>query len=91
MIGGKGIAVKRKNEILSEIKLIKKGLKMDIAFVSILDLEANRNVFLCSDPDEEILLTEVLNVKFKDRIAIRPGFIMRKEIIPLLRSKFMSI
>lgn len=90
MIGGRQLAEKRKDEIVSEIKAIAKELDLDIVFLTIIDLEANQNILVAPNKEIEDFLSEVLKVKFHSQIAIRPGLIMRKEIVPLIKEKITS-
>ena len=85
MIEGRKLAEDRKDEIVSEIKAIIKELDIDIVFLTIIDLEANQNILVAPSKEIEDILSEVLKVKFQNQIAIRPGLIMRKEIVPLIK------
>lgn len=85
MIEGIKLAEDRKDEIVSEIKAIMKELGIDIVFLTIIDLEANQNILVAPTREIEDILSEVLNVKFKNQIATRTGLIMRKEIVPLIK------
>ena len=85
MIEGQKLVEKRKDEIVFEIKAIMKELDLDVVFLTIIDLEANQNILVAPSKGIEDLLNEILNIKFQNQIAIRPGLIMRKEIVPLVR------
>lgn len=86
-INGATLARTRKNDIISEIETIMSELCIDICFLTIVDLEANQNVFVAPTKEIEQLLTDVLGVTFHDHIALRPKFIMRKEIVPLIKDR----
>lgn len=90
MIDGKKMAIERKDEIIKEIQDMMKELDLDICFLTIIDLEANQNIFVAPNKQIEDLLSKVLNVEFKDYLAIRPGFIMRKEIVPLVKEELIK-
>lgn len=85
MIEGKKLAIERKDEIVAEIKKIMKELNLDICFLTIIDLEANRNIIVSPNKEIEDILIKVLKVNFKNQIAFKPGLIMRKEIVPLIK------
>ncbi len=85
MIEGQKLVENRKDEIVFEIKAIMKELDLDVVFLTIIDLEANQNILVAPSKGIEDLLNEILNIKFQNQIAIRPGLIMRKEIVPLVR------
>lgn len=90
MIDGLKLAQARKDEIILEIKNIMDELGLDIVFLTIIDLEANQNILVAPNREIEDLLSEVLDIKFQDQIAIKPGLIMRKEIVPLLKDRLAS-
>jgi manganese-dependent inorganic pyrophosphatase len=87
MIDGQKLAENRKDEIITEIKKIMKKFNLDIVFLTIIDLEANQNILIAPTKAIEKLLSDVLGVSFQNQIAIRPGLIMRKEIVPLIKEK----
>jgi len=88
MIGGEKLAMEKKEEIARELNLIAKEKGLDIAFLSIVDLEANQNVFVAPTKEAEDLLHRIFKIKTEKYIAIRPGLIMRKEIVPLIKEEF---
>ena len=85
MIDGEQLATDKKDEIVRELISITREKNLDITFLSIVDLEANQNVFVVPTEKAERLLKKIFNIHTKDHIAIRPGFIMRKEITPLIK------
>lgn len=87
MIGGKKLAEENKDLISKELNKIAKEKGLDVTFLSIVDLEANQNVFVVPSRTAEDLLEKIFNIETRDKIAIRPGFIMRKEITPLIKEK----
>lgn len=88
MIGGQKLAEDNREAISRELNRIAKQKKLNVAFLSIVDLEANQNVFVVPTKKAENLLEKIFNIETKDQIAIRPGFIMRKEITPLIKESF---
>lgn len=79
IVEGKSLASNRKDEILSELGYLNNKYKADLSFCSIISLDENCNIFIADDERSLKLLEKMLNLKFKDHLAIRPGFIMRKE------------
>lgn len=90
MIGGKKLAEENKRAISEELKRIADQKNLDITFLSIVDLESNQNVFVVPTKKAEDLLEKIFNIKTQNHIAIRPGFIMRKEITPLIKEKLQK-
>ena len=90
MINGRELAESRKDEIVSEINAIMKELDLSFVFLSIIDLEAKQNILVVPNKEVEGFVSEVLNVRFHNKIAVRPGMIMRKEIVPLIKEKFIK-
>jgi len=87
MIEGQKMVKERKGEIVSEIKKIMHELSLDIVFLTVIDLEDRQNILIAPNKEIEKLLEKILNIKFADQIAIRPGLIMRKEIVPLIKEE----
>jgi inorganic pyrophosphatase/exopolyphosphatase len=75
----------RKMDILAVLEKLKSELALDQIFISLIDLGEGFDAFIARDPRTQNLLTKTLGVKFKDCVAIHDGFIMRKEIVPLLK------
>ncbi|MCD4705036.1 DHH family phosphoesterase [bacterium] len=74
----------RKEEIISCLNILRKEFKIDLIFISIIDLKIDQNFFIATGKKEKEILEKILKIKFKNNVAIRKGLIMRKEIIPLL-------
>lgn len=91
MIGGEELALSRKTEIITELKKIMTDQNYNFVFLTIIDLEANQNIIMAPTKEIEKTLSKVLNITFSDQIAVRPGFIMRKEIVPLLKEEFINL
>jgi len=79
IVEGKKLADEREDEILSELEYLNEKYKADFSFCSIISLDENCNIFIAEDKRSLKLLEKMLNLKFKDHLSIRPGFIMRKE------------
>lgn len=90
MIGGKKLAELNRKTISEELKKIADRKNLDITFLSIVDLEANQNVFIVPTKKAEDLLEKIFNIKTHNHVATRPGFIMRKEIVPLIKESIQQ-
>ncbi|NQV90571.1 DHH family phosphoesterase [Candidatus Uhrbacteria bacterium] len=58
---------------------------LDHGFLSIVDIDRGRTIFLTNDNQMKMVLTQTLDVEWVGDQAIKNGIIMRKEIVPLLR------
>lgn len=80
----------RKDEVLAILGDIKAKEHFDHIFVSFIDLGEGLNTFVTDDIEMQPILAKVLDIKFDGDSAMRPGFIMRKEVTPLLREYFSN-
>lgn len=80
----------RLEEIKSYLLEYRDKNTVDIIFITLIDLLNNRNIIYSPDRKTVEILSEALDIDFKDGVAIRPGFIMRKEIVPLLEKKILD-
>lgn len=87
IVGARELVEVRKDEIFAILAGIKAKLALDKIFLSIIDLTQGFNVFISADVEVQELLHDVLDAEFNENIAFRKGFIMRKEIVPLLKQK----
>lgn len=88
MMDVKPLLEARKDEILNILEDLKLKDQLDKIFISFIDLGESFNAFLTKDHDMQSWLSRTLDIQFTDDIAFRPNFIMRKEIVPLLKEKF---
>jgi manganese-dependent inorganic pyrophosphatase len=77
----------RKPEIMDILQKLKFQEKLDKVFLSCIDLGEEFNAFVALEPATQQALSSILHVSFEQNVAYREGFIMRKEIIPLLKEK----
>lgn len=77
---------KELDKIKKALLEIKKKKSLDLIFLTCIDLEKAFNKLVVIDKDSQNLLEKSLNVKFENCIAKRHGIIMRKEIVPLIKS-----
>lgn len=87
IIGSEKLVAKKKEEIFQILDDIAKKNDINYSFLSIIDLETDHNIFLSKDKKIMDILEHVLDIKFENNIARRPGLIMRKEIMPLFRKE----
>ena len=87
IMDAKIVAETRKTEIFNILNTLKTKENLDDIFISLIDLGAGYNIFIAENPSMQSILANILGVMFQDDIATRPGFMMRKEITPLLREK----
>lgn len=90
IIGSENLVDSRKSEILKEIKGIQEEMKLDSIYLSILDLEKNFNLFITPNPLSQQIISDVLGVEFNNEVAKRPGLILRKETMPLIKKYLES-
>lgn len=81
-------------EKLTELRLILKEIqkekKLDLIFLTLIDLEKAFNKLIVIDSKMEKILVMALEVKFENGIAKRDGILMRKQIVPLVKAVLES-
>lgn len=85
IIGAKRLAREREREIFEELRKIQKAKKADFAFLNILDLEEEGNMFMAPEQPVERLLSRLFGLTFANGTAWRKGFLLRKDIVVTLR------
>lgn len=79
----------RSEEILSELKHMAGQFGSDYYLCSLVELDPDysSNIFITDQPASQKILSQALGVEFgTDHTALRTGLMMRKEILPLLKS-----
>lgn len=76
----------RLSEIKEILERVRKNDLYDFILLTCIDLKNNCNVFVAVDDESKSLVTKTLGVGFVEGIAKRNGYIMRKEIMPLIKS-----
>lgn len=84
VFNAENIVKNRIKEIISILDIFKKESKVNLIFLSIVDIDKECNYFITNDLNVQKILTKTLKVDFQNNIASRPKLIMRKEIVPLL-------
>jgi manganese-dependent inorganic pyrophosphatase len=87
IMDGNAVVLARHKEILGILEKLKANDRLDDIFLSLIDLGGGFNIFIAESSAMQSALSDVLNIKFDDTVAVRSGFIMRKEIAPLLKAK----
>ena len=59
--------------------------KIDHGFLSIVDIDQGRTIFICDDEYMKISLSQATGVEWQGHTAYTNGIMMRKEIVPHLR------
>ena len=75
----------RREEIDEVLTHIQAEQGLDHIFLTAIDLEKATNTFVVVDAGTQELLERSLQVVFHDRAAQRPGILMRKTIVPLIK------
>ncbi len=73
-------------EIEKTLAEIKKEKSIKYIFLNCIDLEAGFNTLVAIDLPTKKIITLALNIKFKGNIAQTKVFMMRKEIVPLIKN-----
>lgn len=85
-------ALKERNaEILDELAALKAKLGLEFIFLSLLELEEGYNLFITQDTPAQELLNKILGITFTNHLAKRPGLMMRKELVPLLKNRLEKL
>jgi manganese-dependent inorganic pyrophosphatase len=90
MMDARQLVNTRKDELLTVLNELKEKEGVDRIFLSLIDLGEGFNIFVTDDQKMQKTLTNVLGITFENNVAIRSGFIMRKEVTPLLKEYFSN-
>ncbi len=75
-------------EMLSILKNIQSEFNLDYIFLSLVDIEGNKNIYVTDDPTTQYILSNTLDITFHNTSAERAGLLMRKQTVPLLKAYF---
>lgn len=87
LVNAAQLVTELKPEILIKLNQLKQAENLDLIFLSLIDLNQQQNIFVTDDSAAQDLLQSILQIKFVDNAATRSGFIMRKELMPLIKDK----
>jgi len=90
IMGVEALIRDRSSEILTVLERLKQELNLDYIFQNTIELEQLQNYFISADSATKNLLAKVLQVEFSGNVATRKSLIMRKQIIPLIKTELES-
>lgn len=76
------------DEIVRSLQEVQSEENFDFVFATFVDLEKARNTFIVPTNEVGKLIGEIIGVKFSNKIAHYPKIIMRKEIMPKIKTYF---
>lgn len=88
ILGVEKFVQKRFDDIQTILKAIKEEKKLNIIFLTCVDVEKAFNTIVSIDKITSEILEEALGVKFQNGIAKTNKIFMRKEIVPLINDIF---
>lgn len=75
----------KRQELINILTEYKNKESLDFVFLTCIDIAKGFNMFVVVDDNSQQLVSEVLKVKFKDKVAKLDEVIMRKEIVPRIK------
>ena len=87
IVDSKYLIENRVDDIVLILQSLKSEMEFGLIFLNIVELEENKNYFVTIDNEVMIILEKIFNVKFNGHVAERPGLILRKQIVPLLKEE----
>lgn len=86
ILGLQRLAETKLADILVVLEDMKKEHRLDAVLLTAVDLEAGFNLFISPDATMQTALAQVLHVDFEENTAKRTGVLLRKHLVPLLKS-----
>jgi len=80
------LADDRFSDIIITLERMKDEQQLDAALLTAIDLREGFNIFVTPDAALQSALSKALNVTFENNVARREGLLLRKQLIPLLKS-----
>lgn len=80
------LADSRLKEILVALENMKNEYQLDAAMLTAVDLEKGFNLFITQDIGLQSVIAAALNVNFVSNVAKKEGLLLRKQLVPGLRS-----
>jgi len=81
-----GVLGKRSKQLFEILGKLQKEKGLDFIFLTSVDLEKGINIFATHHNATKDLLEKLLDVSFKDNFAKKKSFLLRKQIIPMLKA-----
>jgi manganese-dependent inorganic pyrophosphatase len=88
LIGAEKIVEERERDILEVLRALKAEHNLDCIFLTIIELEKEKNYFVTEDLGLKMTLEKVLGARFVGPVGVREGMIMRKQIMPLIKAEW---
>jgi inorganic pyrophosphatase/exopolyphosphatase len=85
IIGAKDLLNNRLPEIIERLNELKQKYNLDYIFQSTVGLEEGKNYFVAEDFYIKKCLEDIFSIKFNGSIAEKEKFIMRKQLVPILK------
>ncbi|MBI2473396.1 DHH family phosphoesterase [Candidatus Uhrbacteria bacterium] len=73
------------DQLIEVLRALHQKNKIDYGFLSIVDIDQGRTIFVCEDEYLKNSLSQATGVEWQGYTAYTNGMMMRKEIVPLLR------
>ena len=86
IIGTTELAASSETAIMDTLNSLKEERNLDYVFLSLIDLEGKFNLFVTDHRPTQTMLQSLFPFQFEGSRMRRPGFIMRKELAPLLQA-----
>ncbi len=88
LIGAEKLIEEREFDILAILNNLKAEKKLDCIFLTVIELEKEKNYFVTEDLNLKMTLGKVLGARFAGPVGVREGMIMRKQIVPLIKAEW---
>lgn len=86
LVGAEALVANHKTAILNELHDQATKKSADYYVLSLIDVGDGYNLFVTDHEPTQDLVSQALDVQFSDSLARRDGLIMRKEIVPKLKT-----
>ena len=87
IINSKDLIENRLNDIVEIIQNYKMEMEFNIIFLNIVELEKSINYFIATDNETQKIIENIFSIKFDGFVVEKPGLILRKQIVPLLKEE----
>lgn len=86
MIGAEMLVEERLDEIVAILDKMQLEIGFDVFFLNLLELKDDKTILVASDLRTQDALSQALGAQFVGAVARLPRLIMRKQIIPLIKT-----
>lgn len=91
MLGAEEILTERLQEVARELRGVQQEHRLGYAFLVVVDLGDMTTSLVAPDEESRALVSRALQVSFEGPVARLPRLLMRKQIVPLLRSVIQQL